>query len=500
MHFGRGLVATSSDFGQLGEKPSHPELLDWLAHRFVSDGWSIKKVHRLMVTSRTYRQAAVARGQESGVRGQGKDPMLVDPENVLLWKMPTRRLEAEQIRDAILMATGQLDVSVGGPSVDYREPRRTVYCKIMRNVRDPLMDVFDAPENFQSTAQRNVTTTANQSLLMLNSQYMLKQSEQFAARLTKEKHTSDEALVGAAMRHAFGRGATADELRIGVEFLKQQAARIQPQKEVAFETGKMPYREGQAILLTPSGPHPRLHVPTLPLSSKGDFTLEAVVMLRSVFDDGAVRTIAAHWNGDAKKPGWAFGVTSKKSAYKPQVLVLQLWGENAQGKFDYEPIFSGLHIGLGKPYYVAISVDMDKTADQGVTFYAKDLSNDEEPLYKDTAIHKIVKLPPPAGRFTIGAPDGKLGRSWDGLIDDVRLSAGVLRENQLLLTSDRVLKETVGFWQFEPNPGILDDSAPLKLTLVRDGGAGPGARNVRQAALVDFCQVLLNANEFLYVD
>jgi hypothetical protein len=501
MHFGRGLVATSSDFGQLGEKPSHPELLDWLAHRFASDGWSIKKMHRVMVTSRTYRQAAVVSSPSSAVRSKDKkDPMLVDPENALLWKMPTRRLEAEQIRDAILATTGQLDLALGGPSVDHREPRRTVYCKVMRNVRDPLMEVFDAPESFHSTAQRNVTTTANQSLLMLNSQYMLKQAEQFAARLTKEKHTSDEALVGAALRHAFGRSATADELRIGALFLEQQTARIQPKKEVALETGKMPYREGQAILLTPTGPHPRLHVSQMPLSPKGDFTLEAVVMLRSVFDDGAVRTIAAHWNGDAKKPGWAFGVTSKKSAYKPQVLVLQLWGENAQGKFDYEPIFSGLHIALGKPYYVAVSVDMDKTTDQGVTFYAQDLSNDEEPLQKDSAIHKIVKLPPPAGRFTIGGPDGKLGRTWDGLIDDVRLSAGVLRENHLLLTSDRVLKETVGFWQFEPNPGILKDSAPLTLNLVREGAGGAGVQDVRRAALVDFCQVLLNANEFVYVD
>jgi hypothetical protein len=512
MHFGQGIVATSSDFGQLGEKPSHPELLDWLAHRFVADGWSLKKMHRLMVTSRTYRQSAFNSGSENraeagarrpgGFSESGLNGQLVDPENRLLWKMPTRRLEAEQIRDALLAVTGQLDLTLGGPSVDYREPRRTVYCKIMRNVRDPLMEVFDAPENFLSTAQRNVTTTANQTLLMLNSPYMLKQAQQFATRLLKEKHTNDEALVAAAMRHAFGRNATPEEVRVAAEFLKHQAARIQPKKLVAYETAKMPSREGRALVLTPAGPHPRLHLAEAPMLPKSDFTLEAVVLLRSVFDDGAVRTIAAHWDGDAKKPGWSFGVTSKKSAYKPQVLVLQLWGENAQGKFDYEPIFSGLHIALGKPYYVAIAVDMDQTGDAGVTFYAKDLSNDEEPLQKDSAIHRIVKLPPAAGRFTIGGPDGKLGRTWDGLIDDVRLSAGVLREGQLLLTSDRVLKETVGFWQFEPNPGMLKDSSPQGLHLVRDGApAGATApQDVRLAALVDFCQVLLNANEFLYVD
>jgi hypothetical protein len=150
---------------------------------------------------------------------------------------------------------------------------------------------------------------------------------------------------------------------------------------------------------------------------------------------------------------------------------------------------------------VAVAVDLDQMGEAGVTFYAKDLSNDEEPLQKDQSIHKIVKLPPPAGRFTIGGADGKQARTWDGLIDDVRLSTGVLREGQLLLTSDRVLKETVGFWQFEPNPGMLKDTSSHGLHLVRDGsGSAAAPQDARVMALVDFCQVLLNANEFLYVD
>jgi hypothetical protein len=494
MHFGRGIVATSSDFGRLGEKPSHPELLDFIADRFVKDGWSLKKMHRLMVTSRTYRQSALHSLAEAALKK--------DPENLLLWKMPTRRLEAEQIRDSILAATGKLDLTAGGPSVEPREPRRSVYCRIMRNTREPLLDVFDWPENFQSTAQRNVTTTATQALLMLNSPTMLRQAQDFAARLHKEKHTTDDALVNAAIRHAFGRDATSDELRVGVQFLRKQAERIQPKTTVAYETAKMPFREGRAIALTPAGPHPRLHLTDTPMLPGGDFTLEAVVMLRSVFDDGTVRTLAARWNGDQKSPGWAFGITSKKSAYKPQVLVLQMWGENAKGKFDYEPVFSSLHIDLNKPYFVAVAVDLDNPKEGGVTFFAKDLSNDEEPLQKDQAFHKILKLPAPAGRFTIGGPDGKLARTWDGLIDDVRLSAAVLQEGQLLLTSDRALKETVGFWQFEPNPGMLKDSSSHGLHLIRDGVAATAAapQDARMTALVDFCQVLLNANEFLYVD
>src|SRR5262249_25440331 len=142
-HFGRGLVATASDFGRLGEKPSHPELLDWLAVRFVKEGWSFKALHRLILTSATYRHAAVAPVPAEALRK--------DPENRLLWRAQTRRLDAEQIRDAILAATGELDLRGGGPSVEAAKPRRTIYTKVIRNTRDPLLDVFDAPEGFNST-------------------------------------------------------------------------------------------------------------------------------------------------------------------------------------------------------------------------------------------------------------------------------------------------------------------------------------------------------------
>src|SRR5688572_16088417 len=149
-HFGRGLVATASDFGRLGEKPSHPELLDWLATRFVKEGWSFKKLHRLILTSAVYRQSGTAPAPENA--------RVKDPENRWLWRMNTRRLDSEQIRDAILAATGELEFSMGGPSVDTSKPRRTIYTKVMRNTRDPMLDVFDAPEGFASTAPDRKST------------------------------------------------------------------------------------------------------------------------------------------------------------------------------------------------------------------------------------------------------------------------------------------------------------------------------------------------------
>ena len=214
-HFGRGLVATASDFGKLGEPPSHPELLDWLARRFVEDGWSFKKMHRLLVTSMTYRQSATSPASEAALKK--------DPENRLWWKMTTRRLDAEQIRDTILATTGQLNLAMGGPSVDAKEPRRSVYTKLKRNAPDPLLDVFDAPEGLNSTALRNVTTTPPQALLMFNSPFMLGQAKAFAARLEREK-TEDP--IERAYRLAFGRGASREEKVQAEAFIREQMERV----------------------------------------------------------------------------------------------------------------------------------------------------------------------------------------------------------------------------------------------------------------------------------
>jgi hypothetical protein len=217
-HFGRGLVATPNDFGNLGDKPSHPELLDWLADRFVKDGWSFKKLNRLILTSQTYRQSATAPASEAALK--------LDPENRLLWRMTTRRLAAEQIRDAILSVTGKLDLKAGGPSADAKSPRRSIYTKVLRNSRDPLLDVFDPAETFTSTAQRNVTTTPTQALLMLNSPFMQQQAQAFAARLLKEAPANDEGRIDAAFRLVFGRAATVQQKEQVRAFLAEQAKRL----------------------------------------------------------------------------------------------------------------------------------------------------------------------------------------------------------------------------------------------------------------------------------
>jgi hypothetical protein len=219
-HFGRGLVATSSDFGTLGERPSHPELLDWLARRFVQPagasgdgcGWRFKALHRLIMTSATYRQASIGAAPDIA--------RLKDPDNRLLWRMTPRRLDAEQVRDAMLAVGGELSSDMGGPSVDTSAPRRSVYAKVLRNKPDRLLQAFDAPESFCSVAVRNTTTTPSQSLLLLNGDWPLKQATAFAARVRCEATSSNAgSQVEAAYRLAFGRRPDAEERERALKFV-----------------------------------------------------------------------------------------------------------------------------------------------------------------------------------------------------------------------------------------------------------------------------------------
>ena len=219
-HFGRGLVATSSDFGRLGEPPSHPELLDWLTTYFLDDDWKFKRLHRLIMTSAAYRQSAV--------REMPQLARLKDPTNRLLWKFNSRRLDAEQIRDAMLAVSGELNTSVGGASVGADQPRRTIYTKIIRNRRDALLDAFDAPDNFNSTSERNVTTTPTQSLLMINGPWTLSRARALASRLQRGEAADEKQTVTQAYRLVYGRKPNSSEVAAATAFLRDQTKRATP--------------------------------------------------------------------------------------------------------------------------------------------------------------------------------------------------------------------------------------------------------------------------------
>jgi hypothetical protein len=229
-HFGRGLVATASDFGLRGQRPTHPELLDWLASEFVARGWSVKHMHRLMLSSATYRQATTV---TPAARSK-------DPDNELFSRMNRQRLEGEVIRDSLLAVSGRLNRTMGGPGVfplvpaealqgvkgwtaspDPRDHvRRSVYIFARRNLRFPFLEAFDLPDSNLSCPKRERSTTAPQALTLLNAADVLEAARALAARLTQAA-ASDEERVTQAFRLTLGRRPTETELRLAREFLQR---------------------------------------------------------------------------------------------------------------------------------------------------------------------------------------------------------------------------------------------------------------------------------------
>jgi hypothetical protein len=218
-HFGKGIVRTPSDFGAQGDRPSHPELLDWLAAELQANGWRLKPLHRLIVLSSTYRQSG---------RFDAKAAAL-DAGNRLLWRYAPRRAEAEVIRDTMLQVSGALDRRMGGPGYhlwDYSgyvivfKPkalgpetfRRMVYQFKPRLQQDRTFGAFDCPDATAATPRRSVSTTALQALNLLNDPFVLDQAERFAARLRREAGKEVPGQVRRAFALTFGRAPTGKEL------------------------------------------------------------------------------------------------------------------------------------------------------------------------------------------------------------------------------------------------------------------------------------------------
>jgi mono/diheme cytochrome c family protein len=213
-HFGRGLVGSASNFGALGERPSHPELLDWLAHRFVESGWSLKALHREILLSSTYRQSS-----RFDSPGYAKDP-----GNTLLWRMNRRRLDVEAWRDAMLAVAGRLDESLGGPSIALDgsgNRRRTAYAAVSRHDLAWMLRLFDFPDPNITSGGRVETTVPLQQLFALNSELMVSAARTVAARLHRPGETApdDPARIHRAYRLLYGRDVTPRELEIGLAYL-----------------------------------------------------------------------------------------------------------------------------------------------------------------------------------------------------------------------------------------------------------------------------------------
>jgi hypothetical protein len=214
-HFGAGLVRTPSDFGLRGDPPTHPELLDWLAAPFMDNGWSIKKLHRLILLSNTYQQSS------SG------DPRLLemDPENRLLARMNRQRLDFEAMRDSLLSVAGRLDTRMGGRAVELTtqpfSTRRTVYGFIDRQNLPGLFRTFDFASPDTSSPQRYTTTVPQQALFLMNSPFVIEQGRNFLKRPDVVGQTKDEEKIKRMYQLAYGRAADAVEIALGLRFLAE---------------------------------------------------------------------------------------------------------------------------------------------------------------------------------------------------------------------------------------------------------------------------------------
>jgi hypothetical protein len=243
-HFGRGLVGTPSDFGVKGDRPTNPQLLDWLASEFVRNGWSMKHLHRLIMTSSAYQQSSAYR--ETAAK--------IDPENKLLWRFPRQRLEGEIIRDSALAVSGVLNPKMGGPSIfpelplgmtvaggwavtkeEGEQNRRSIYVFVRRNTRYPMFDAFDMPDTHESCPCRNVTTSPVQALALLNNKLTLEWAQYFAERVMRSAGRNWNKQIETAYRWAFSRAPDKAERKIAEDFFKHQTAII-TERQAAGET------------------------------------------------------------------------------------------------------------------------------------------------------------------------------------------------------------------------------------------------------------------------
>ena len=235
-HFGAGLVRTPNDFGRQGDLPTHPELLDWLTVEFSERGWSIKQMHKLIMLSGTYGSSSRA----------SKQSMEVDPDNLYLWRMNRRRLDADAIRDSILKVSGRLNLKMGGVGVippltgeeilaarmphlwpAHPDPaehaRRSVYLQVKRSMALPMLQIFDAPDTSTSCARRESSTVAPQALAMMNSNFVVQAAQAFAVRLRRETDGLPVSLVNAGWQLALGRAPSEPEFRTALDYLDRNS-------------------------------------------------------------------------------------------------------------------------------------------------------------------------------------------------------------------------------------------------------------------------------------
>ncbi|MEZ6128347.1 MAG: DUF1553 domain-containing protein [Planctomycetaceae bacterium] len=492
-HFGMGLVETASDFGSLGGRPSHPELLDWLATEFMAHNWSIKWLHRQILNSATW--------QMSSFHPQAARAEQVDPDNRLRWRFPVRRLNAEQIRDAMLVASGELLSEQGGPSVDHKSLRRSLYLKALRNTPEPLMRSLDGVDGLNSISKRSTTTTPTQALNLMNGDWVRQRATAMASRVLDVSEGNDPAtLADVAFRTALGRGIQPDEVSRAVTLIRSASP-----GDNAGNTpdwfGSLTEDAGNAVKI---GNHalPPLATQHSEPAMVAPFTFVGMFKLNSLYGDATVRTLISQWNSSNESRGWALGVTSEKSAYQPRNLILQVVSD-----MGYEVVPSNLRPELDVIYMAAVTVQQTEEGAGRATFYLQPLDGKHGSL--QTAEVTFKTATGISGRFPVmlGGRAQQKRHIWDGQMDQVALfsrawtseAIGSLFE-QRLRSSAIMLHGPAAFWNFDDTNRPLTDASTAERHLQPTEDKSLKPETPLQNAVAELCHVLLNSNEFVYID
>ncbi len=506
-HFGRGLSVHTSDFGKLGEAPTHPELLDWLTKGFIENGWSIKWLHRQMLKTQTYRQSSLVKSTDATNE--------IDPENKLLWRMRPQRLDAEQARDTLLMLGGELKHKDGGPPSSSGSPVPAIYTKKQRNNPDEFLSRFDSPPGFLSVAKRETTNTPLQSLLMINGPWPLQRSKAIAASIEKANPSATAAeLAAKAFTRVYGRDPAPEEVKAATVFFSRQQEIIEgersgkkskddpassgsPLVDARKYFGSTVGKGEQSVYFKEGTPYEKLTLK--PASAEPlEFTVEAMVNLEAVYPSGAVRTIMSRWNGDTTANGWAVGITSAKSRWEPNLLIVQAVGDDFQAAQMSEVLNSGLKVLSKKPYYISVSF-VNKPLEEGsagghVVFRVKDLSDPKARMQVSKIPHSLEssyvneKFP-----LTLSGRAASSGNEWFGAIHRASITPGVREEAELPFKTAEKPVISLNATDF-----VSSGNKSFAWSTKSKASSG-GTTSSKSEAYGDLLHALVNSNEFLYL-
>ena len=495
-HFGTGLVETASDFGSLGGRPTHPELLDWLATELIAHNWSIKWLHRQILNSATW--------QMSSFHPDAANVEKVDPANKLRWRYTVKRLNAEQIRDAMLTVSSELQSEQGGPSVAHTSLRRSLYLKVLRNTPEPLLRSLDGVDGLNSIPKRSTTTTPTQALNLMNGEWVRQRSTSMARRVLDEAATVESradnhklnTIVNTAFQIALGRSADAEETSIASQLVNES---IEPNETIKTDNfGSLTESAGTSLRIADKSPAPVATVGST-LKMTAPFTVVSMFKLDSLYADATVRTLISQWDSNNANRGWAVGVTSEKSAFKPRNFILQVVTDSG-----YEVVASNLRPELNQVYLAAVSIEQTDTGKAVAKFYLKPLNVQYGKLEIAEVEFKTAAGMTNQFPVTVGGRTKQRQHRWDGQVDQVAVYNKALPADSIEQLFGEVLSSAsiaaispTAFWNFDAAELPLADTTSNQHNLRSTEEA---AVDPLEQAVAELCQVLLNCNEFVYID